>query len=37
MQQAVRTAFGRTNKDVGIRPDERIVDLGQITITYNRM
>jgi urea transport system permease protein len=38
MQQAVRTAFGPTNKDVG-NPSwmSGSFDLGQITITYNRM
>jgi urea transport system permease protein len=38
MQQAVRTAFGPTNKDVG-SPSwmSGSFDLGQITITYNRM
>jgi urea transport system permease protein len=38
LQQAVRTAFGPTNKDVG-NPSwmSGSFDLGQITITYNRM
>jgi urea transport system permease protein len=38
LQQAVRTAFGPTNKDVG-NPSwmSGAFDLGQITITYNRM
>jgi urea transport system permease protein len=38
LQQAVRTAFGPTNKDVG-NPSwmSGSFDLGQITITYNRL
>ena len=38
LQQAVRTAFGPTNKDVG-NPSwmSGAFDLGQITITYNRL
>jgi urea transport system permease protein len=38
IQQAVRTAFGPTNKDVG-NPSwmSGSFDLGQITITYNRL
>jgi urea transport system permease protein len=38
LQQAVRTAFGPTNKDVGT-PSwmSGSFDLGQITITYNRL
>jgi urea transport system permease protein len=38
LQQAVRTTFGPTNKDVG-NPSwmSGSFDLGQITITYNRM
>ena len=38
LQQAVRTLFGPTNKDVG-NPSwmSGAFDLGQITITYNRM
>jgi urea transport system permease protein len=38
LQQAVRTAFGPTNKDVG-NPSwmSGAFDVGQITITYNRM
>ncbi|MFL6797046.1 MAG: urea ABC transporter permease subunit UrtB [Xanthobacteraceae bacterium] len=38
LQQAVRTTFGPTNKDVGT-PSwmSGAFDLGQITITYNRM
>jgi urea transport system permease protein len=38
LQQAVRTTFGPTNKDVG-NPSwmSGFFDLGQITITYNRM
>jgi urea transport system permease protein len=34
LQQAVRTAFGSPTGR-GRRPDERLVDLGQMTITYN--
>jgi urea transport system permease protein len=38
LQQAVRTAFGPTNKDVGT-PSwmSGAFDLGQLTITYNRL
>ena len=38
LQQAVRTAFGPTNKDVG-NPSwmSGAFDVGQITITYNRL